>query len=375
NGKEIDVDNRWVVPHNPYLLKLMQCHINVEAINTIATVFYVFKYMFKGDDKAFVEMNEFMDSEMVNSLNYDEINSYEDFRYISACEAHWRLSDFWMYRLSHSVDRLPVHLENEQTVYMGENPDETEMDNAKNKDSKLMAFFKVNQEKEKEIEKVKAQIEQLKTEGKNVNHIKVPEKLLYIPGPTSFENIRTVEGKTYESNRDACVALGLVLNDKLYEDTLYEALNHTSPNQFRYLFARLLAHCDLGNPLELFDQFEDHLTSDLLKKWQKDDAKKVAWRKIVKSMINQEKQLSDYPQLEAYMNEIGYENEETVDLKALLDEGWADYGIMNEEQKAIVDPIIKKIQSPEQIVEKCCIFADGPGGCGKSYLFNTVRPL
>uniref|UniRef100_A0A914Q9G8 ATP-dependent DNA helicase n=1 Tax=Panagrolaimus davidi TaxID=227884 RepID=A0A914Q9G8_9BILA len=196
-----------------------------------------------------------------------------------------------------------------------------------------------------------------------------------VPGPTSFENIRTVEGKTYESNREACVALGLVLNDKLYEDTLSEALNHTSPNQFRYLFARLLAHCDLGNPLELFDQFEDHLTSDFLKKWQKDDAKKVAWRKIVKSMINQEKQLSDYPQLEAYMNEIGYENEETVDLKALLDEGWADYGIMNDGQKAIVDPIIKKIQSPEQIVEKCCIFADGPGGCGKSYIFNAVRKL
>uniref|UniRef100_A0A914ZA48 Helitron helicase-like domain-containing protein n=1 Tax=Panagrolaimus superbus TaxID=310955 RepID=A0A914ZA48_9BILA len=65
NGKEVDVDNRWVVPHNPYLLKLMQSHINVEAINSIATVFYVFKYMFKGDDKAFVEMNEFMDNQVL----------------------------------------------------------------------------------------------------------------------------------------------------------------------------------------------------------------------------------------------------------------------------------------------------------------------
>uniref|UniRef100_A0AC35GTK1 DNA helicase n=1 Tax=Panagrolaimus sp. PS1159 TaxID=55785 RepID=A0AC35GTK1_9BILA len=190
-----------------------------------------------------------------------------------------------------------------------------------------------------------------------------------VPGPTSIENLRTVEGKTYDSNREACVALGLVLNNKLYEDTLFEALNHTSPNQFRYLFARLLVHGDMGNPLELFDQFEDHFTSDLLKKWQKGDAKKVAWRKIVKSMIDQEKQLSDYPKLEAYMDEIGYENEETVDLKSLLDEGRADYGIMNEGQKAIVDQIIKKIRSQEQIFEKCCIFADG---CGKSYLFNAA---
>uniref|UniRef100_A0A914YVQ9 ATP-dependent DNA helicase n=1 Tax=Panagrolaimus superbus TaxID=310955 RepID=A0A914YVQ9_9BILA len=196
-----------------------------------------------------------------------------------------------------------------------------------------------------------------------------------VPGPTSFENLRTVDGTLYDSNREACVALGLVLNDKLYEDTLFEALNHTSPNQFRYLFARLLAHCDLGNPLELFDQFENHLISDLLKKWQKDDAKKVAWRKIVKSMLNQDKQLSDYPQLEAYMQEIGFENEDTVDLKVLLAEGMADYAIMNKEQKAIVDPIIEKIKSTPQKLEKCCIFADGPGGCGKSYVFNALRKI
>uniref|UniRef100_A0A914PD09 Ubiquitin-like protease family profile domain-containing protein n=1 Tax=Panagrolaimus davidi TaxID=227884 RepID=A0A914PD09_9BILA len=248
-GNEIDVDNRWVVPHNPYLLKYMRSHINVEAINSIATVFYVFKYMFKGDDKAFVEMNEFIDNEMVQALNYDEIKSYEDFRYISATEAHWRLSDFWMYRLSHSVDRLAVHLENEQSLYMGEDADDEEMQKAKDKDSKLMAFFKVNQEREKEIANVKEQIENLKAEGKSINHIKVPEKILYnkigvdhvwdaknakwnprkkttkpkicrlynvnpkrtncfylrrllmaVPGPTSFKDLRTVDGVEYPTN-------------------------------------------------------------------------------------------------------------------------------------------------------------------------------
>uniref|UniRef100_A0A914Y647 Helitron helicase-like domain-containing protein n=1 Tax=Panagrolaimus superbus TaxID=310955 RepID=A0A914Y647_9BILA len=260
NGKEVDVDNRWVVPHNPYLLKLMQSHINVEAINSIATVFYVFKYMFKGDDKAFVEMNEFIDNEMVQALNYDEIKSYEDYRYISATEAHWHLSDFWMYRLSHSVDRLAVHLENEQSLYMGEDAGDEEMEKAKEKDSKLMAFFKANQEREKEIAKVKETIEILKAQKKPINHIQIPEKILYnkigvdhvwdgkagkwnprkkttkpklcrlynvnpkrtncfylrrllmaVPGPTSFENIRTVDGVLYPTYREACVALGLVI--------------------------------------------------------------------------------------------------------------------------------------------------------------------
>uniref|UniRef100_A0A914YXU2 Uncharacterized protein n=1 Tax=Panagrolaimus superbus TaxID=310955 RepID=A0A914YXU2_9BILA len=103
-----------------------------------------------------------------------------------------------------------------------------------------------------------------------------------VPGPTSFENLRTVDGTLYESNREACVALGLVLNDKLYEDTLLEALNHTNPNQFRYLFARLLAHCDLGSPLELFDRFVDHLTSDLLKNGKKKKQKRLHGEKLLK---------------------------------------------------------------------------------------------
>uniref|UniRef100_A0A914QGS6 ATP-dependent DNA helicase n=1 Tax=Panagrolaimus davidi TaxID=227884 RepID=A0A914QGS6_9BILA len=194
-----------------------------------------------------------------------------------------------------------------------------------------------------------------------------------VPGPTSFKDIRTVDGVEYPTNREACVALGLVVNDKLYEDTLFEALNHTSPNQFRYLFARLLAHCDLGNPLELFDKFEDHLINDLLKKWSKEDAKKVAWRRIVKSMLNQDKHLSDYPELDEYMKEIGFENEDTIDLKALYAEGIENYNILNTKQKSVVNFVNERLENKED--KSCYIYVDGIGGSGKSFTFNTVRKL
>uniref|UniRef100_A0A914PAR4 ATP-dependent DNA helicase n=1 Tax=Panagrolaimus davidi TaxID=227884 RepID=A0A914PAR4_9BILA len=194
-----------------------------------------------------------------------------------------------------------------------------------------------------------------------------------VPGPTSFKDLRTVDGVEYPTNREACVALGLVVNDKLYEDTLFEALNHTSPNQFRYLFARLLAHCDLGNPLELFDKFEDHLINDLLNKWSKEDAKKVAWRRIVKSMLNQDKHLSDYPELDEYMKEIGFENEDTIDLKALYAEGIENYNILNTEQKSVVNFVNERLENKEE--KSCYIYVDGIGGSGKSFTFNTVRKL
>jgi hypothetical protein len=35
------LDNRWVVPDNPYLLQLFNCHINVEACGSIKSVKYL----------------------------------------------------------------------------------------------------------------------------------------------------------------------------------------------------------------------------------------------------------------------------------------------------------------------------------------------
>jgi hypothetical protein len=45
-------DNRWVVPYNPYLTMQYQCHINVEVCSSITTVKYLYKYVYKGHDRA-----------------------------------------------------------------------------------------------------------------------------------------------------------------------------------------------------------------------------------------------------------------------------------------------------------------------------------
>jgi hypothetical protein len=45
-------DNRWVVPYNPYLTMRYQCHINVKVCNSITAVKYLYKYVYKGHDRA-----------------------------------------------------------------------------------------------------------------------------------------------------------------------------------------------------------------------------------------------------------------------------------------------------------------------------------
>ena len=43
-------NNRHVVTFNPYLLKYLDCHVNVDAIANYASLKYIFKYIFKGND-------------------------------------------------------------------------------------------------------------------------------------------------------------------------------------------------------------------------------------------------------------------------------------------------------------------------------------
>ena len=50
----------------------------------------------------------------------DEIKSYLDARYVSASEACWRLFKFSLQERSHKVERLPVHLPNQQTIIFEE---------------------------------------------------------------------------------------------------------------------------------------------------------------------------------------------------------------------------------------------------------------
>jgi len=44
--------DKWcVVPHNPYLTKMFNAHINVEVFTGIQSVKYLFKYVYKGPDR------------------------------------------------------------------------------------------------------------------------------------------------------------------------------------------------------------------------------------------------------------------------------------------------------------------------------------
>jgi hypothetical protein len=85
-----ELDNRWVVPYNPYLLRLFNCHINVEACGSIKAIKYLFKYIYKGHDRASVAVT---DANKVDG-DVDEIKQYRDARWVTPPEALWRIFSF-----------------------------------------------------------------------------------------------------------------------------------------------------------------------------------------------------------------------------------------------------------------------------------------
>ena len=66
-------------------------------------------------------------------------------------------------------------------------------------------------------------------------------------GPTSFEDIRTVNGKEYTTFADAARARGLAENDSEWDDCLNEGSLFKMPSQLRTLFVVLLVFCTPNN--------------------------------------------------------------------------------------------------------------------------------
>eukprot|EP00798_Chlamydomonas_sp_ICE-L_P011275 gene11275-18907_t len=126
NNASTQLDNRWVVPYNPSLSRKFNCHINVEYCASICSVKYLYKYVYKGHDRAEVAFQGAdwqpavpppgQAHQAPQQPRVDEIQQYQDGRYISASEAHWRLMVFPMCDQTPPVSRLALHLENQQQV-------------------------------------------------------------------------------------------------------------------------------------------------------------------------------------------------------------------------------------------------------------------
>ena len=87
--------------------------------------------------------------------------------------------------------------------------------------------------------------------------------LLYIvPGPTSWEDLRTVNGVVHSTFKAVCAARGLLATDDEFHHCLQEAATMQTGRQLRQLFAIILLQCAPTDPLKLWSTHAEKLSDD-----------------------------------------------------------------------------------------------------------------
>lgn len=410
-NQKFTVSNRFVVPYNPYLLMKYNAHINVEVCNTVTAVKYLYKYIYKGYDRALVEMH-----------GLDEIARYENCRYVSSIEAFWRMKEnFSMHGRYPHVERLPVHLENQQNVVF-KKTDQLQKKLDENAHTQLTRWFELNQQypefkdvlyfdipkyfawnkstkqwtkrlrnklnKNQTKKKTKFDTEHKIYEDIVVRtHTISPEDterfflrivLQHRPGAKSFTDLRTVDKVVYSSYRRVASKLGLLEDDEIWKSTLREAIIiQTSPFKLRKLFAHMLLRCDISNPLDLWNMFKLNLGDDYKRKNPEitsDQLEHTILNDIQLILLESNKDLIDY-NLPEPLNKVEYSFsghcQFSSDELKLFDQ---QFERLTDEQKNIYLRVEEKLIARQQgsTSNDYLIYIDAPGGTGKTFLLNVI---
>ncbi|KAL6564888.1 hypothetical protein OROMI_016338 [Orobanche minor] len=290
NGRTVEksgvlLDSRYVIPHNRFLIMKYGAHINVEWCNQHRSIKYLFKYINKGNDRITVAFAKSADTNL--NVVVDEINQYYDCRYVSACEAVWRMLGFQIHYRDVSVERLSFHLPGQQVVVYHESDEVGQVvERCTVKCSKFVAWFKANEKYPEARELTYAQLPSYftwrqKTREWVPRHQRKCVGRLYfvrpgtgerfylrlllnhVRGPRCFEDIRTFDGVVYDTFREVCYARGLLDDDKEYVDGIVEASHWASEHSLRNLFVTLLASDCLDRPETLWQKCWEYLSADI----------------------------------------------------------------------------------------------------------------
>ena len=426
-GREVTIDNRWVVPYSPMLSEMYDSHINVEICSSVKAIQYVIKYVNKGSDMAAFALQR--------RNRRDEIDVFQAARYVSCCEACWRLLGHSIHDRYPSVTTLQVHLPNGQRVLFTE---DTALDVAQNPPkTKLTAYFDLCQ---KHRPSQRTPITPDQKFVSNLLYINVPEYFTWDaqrkvwnprkqgrPAPTadgqltsfkksdvigrmytihpnqsecffvrlllhhktgvySFDHLKTIDGEIKVNFREACRSMGLLEDDAHWSTAMQEAALYATASALRTLFAVILTTCQPSHSAELWETYKESMTEDIRHRSRQMTSQLPSAQEFTDAMFNEA-----LIRLEDIVYRMSGRNLENFDLPTPSRQGArtlsnemineTSYNIdelqqlatdgevaMTADQKVIYDRI--KILITEN--RGGFLFIDAPGGTGKTYLINIA---
>ena len=404
-----------------YLLAKYKAHINVEVIGSVGAVKYLFKYITKGQDRVMVEKQIDEIQEHINCSWYGDTNSF------------WRLFEFKLNEMQPSVQKLAIHLPGQQCVTYDPEKVQTEeqlrhvMENQER--TTLTSFFELNQRdpeankylypdilrhyswvrssnKKEEVKTFKKRTRrcgygEISVEDGLSNQLgRIPiivpgrperDELYYlrlllhhVPGPKGFDDLKTVTladqtSKVCNTFRQACVERGLCEGDNDAREAIEEASTIQNGRSLRHFFVTLVGNGMVGDPLALWQEFEDTLSED--RKDRPLDAKATP-AMINKALMEIKEMFEDLgidmarqtklpePDMTRIPNQVPRELQEELDRCEAAEDQDPDekVNMMNSGQRRVFNEILTSVET-----NSGGLFAlDAPGGTGKTFLLTAL---
>ncbi|XP_022025052.1 uncharacterized protein LOC110925406 [Helianthus annuus] len=333
-----------------------------------------------------------------------------DNRYISACEAAWRIFKFDIHCRYPAVEVLSFHCEDGQSIVYDDDSNLCDVvSNPTVKMSMFMEWMKCNEVDEfartlKYIDfpRYYVWIRKLRKWQRRKNPFGAVGRIHYVPpslgdcyflrillnhvkGPTSFADIKTVDGQLYDTFKDACFARGLLDDDKEYIIAMREASTWSSSDFLRTLFVTLLLSNSISRPGYFWTETKSLLCEDIIYQQRKitgipdldiqeKEVENICLSHIQKLLLSYGSTLSnfdDMPNLpdnyisalnnRLIMKELCYD-------RATLEKELASYlKCLTVEQKNVYETVMNAIAKGVGGL----YFVYGYGGTGKTFLWKT----
>ena len=377
------------------------------------------QYIYKGQDRCEAALVE---NKQSGALDLDEIKNYQDGRYLCSPEACAKMFKFETNMKSHMVQRLQVHLPNEQQTVFQEDQAEQAVVNGPPATT-LSAFFDLNNGdgydaetrllakdllyhdipqhfsfKQKRWVRRKKQAPDVVTSAytttrpvigrmhngprSNIELFALRTLLLHVKGPESFDHLKTVPVQIEQPDGtlqtqltqcdtflEAATHLGLLHDDIEWDRCLTAARLDQMPGAMRSLFASILVHCSPLEPNLLWEKHRRWLWDDRTWEQRQEEYNYRAYHSI-QTMVQRFN--SNYTLARNYRIPVPpgdferYEEEE----QQVFDEaeGARMLELLTPTQREHYEKIMAAVDSDEGR----CFFLDGPGGSGKSFLYQTL---
>lgn len=88
--------------------------------------------------------------------------------------------------------------------------------------------------------------------------------LYHVRGPTSFIDIKTIDGRTFTTFKETALQYGLCRSDDEYVRTIEEAGLFSSPSRLRFYFSCILVNCSILSARDLWESVNSLLIEDFI---------------------------------------------------------------------------------------------------------------